>query len=363
MKKAVIEMQFNWIFILIVGGLILTFFIAISQKQSEISDTKIDINLRRNMRTILTGSKVTPGSTSLISIPKTEIRYDCEGYSLTGLSPVKRGVMFAPSVIKTRELTISSIRFEMPYTIENFLYLTTPLIRYVLVNSTDEFAFEINKSLPPRTITEDGREKLLFEKEIVNLKLDNLEPEIKDKNNDRIKFVFFNYDVEQLSALNNLANMENEDVTAVSIFPDGTCDDLDCFGEVRFYEKQNDNRFLFQGSSYYLGEASLLGSIFSDEIETYNCNMKESFTRFSLATEVYLNRTRKLSDYYWGQSNNRCGASTDISISPLQAIKINSKLLSDNFPSQSEILNIYNAAQDLKEFNEQVIKLSCSEIY
>ena len=364
MKKAAIEMQFNWIFILIIGGLILTFFIVLVQKQKEVSDTTINIDLRRNMRTILTGAKITPGTTSLINLPNTEIRYDCEGFSFSGLSPVKMGIMFSPSLVKGSSLTISSQRFSMPYTADGVLFVTSSNIRYILVNSSGKLAITLNKSLPPRTVIENDRQKLLFNKEIVSLENDDIQPEITDKNNLKVKFVFFNYNADQLNALNNLGSMANRDVTAVNVIPDSSCaGQIDCFGEIKFYNKQTGNTFALEDTTYYLGEASLLGAVFSDDFETYNCNMREIFRKFSLTTEVYLNRTKTLSNYYLDKSNDKCRAVINGGISSLQNIKTNSDLLIDNFPSQIEISNIYTATQNLRISNEQAIKLSCSEIY
>jgi len=39
-KKAIVEAQLTWVFVLIVGAVILLFFIGIAQKQKEIADMK-----------------------------------------------------------------------------------------------------------------------------------------------------------------------------------------------------------------------------------------------------------------------------------------------------------------------------------
>ena len=65
-KRAAIEVQFNWIFILIIGGIILMFFFGIVKSQKTVSEKKISGTVRRDMRAILTGSGISAGTASLI---------------------------------------------------------------------------------------------------------------------------------------------------------------------------------------------------------------------------------------------------------------------------------------------------------
>jgi len=57
-KKGVIEVQFNWIFILIIGAIILFFFFSIVKTQKTVSEKKISTTVRRDIRAILTGAGV-----------------------------------------------------------------------------------------------------------------------------------------------------------------------------------------------------------------------------------------------------------------------------------------------------------------
>ena len=77
-KKAFIETQFNWIFIIIAGGIILLFFFAVVNKQKDVSDIKIAGTIKSDLRSILTGSKVSTGTASLIDVGRLEMDYDCD---------------------------------------------------------------------------------------------------------------------------------------------------------------------------------------------------------------------------------------------------------------------------------------------
>ena len=51
-RKAQVSTQFNWIFILIVGGLILSMFVAFSSKQKSIAEVQIDARSLEGINTI-----------------------------------------------------------------------------------------------------------------------------------------------------------------------------------------------------------------------------------------------------------------------------------------------------------------------
>src|SRR3989338_6677756 len=79
-KKADVEIQINWIFIIIVGGIILIFFIGLITKQKTVSTTKLNINIRESLDTIFTSSQVASGTANLINTPDLEVDFDCDNY-------------------------------------------------------------------------------------------------------------------------------------------------------------------------------------------------------------------------------------------------------------------------------------------
>ena len=58
-KKGVIEVQFNWVFIIIIGAVIIAFFVNMSMKQKGVSEEKLSVTIAEHMKTILTGAEVT----------------------------------------------------------------------------------------------------------------------------------------------------------------------------------------------------------------------------------------------------------------------------------------------------------------
>ena len=101
-KKAMIEIQFHWIFILIVGAVILLFFATMIYRQKTVSETGISADVLVNLESIISGSMISTKTLNLLDIPKgTEISYkDCNQYEVGPYNKQTNTiVMFAPKKI------------------------------------------------------------------------------------------------------------------------------------------------------------------------------------------------------------------------------------------------------------------------
>ena len=96
-RKAQVETQFNWIFILIVGAIILAFFTYIVIKQKAASDAKIAGKISQQLNTILVGAKVSSGTVQDIPTPEVSIHFTCNDYYI-GPASQRLGnlIVFAP---------------------------------------------------------------------------------------------------------------------------------------------------------------------------------------------------------------------------------------------------------------------------
>ncbi len=366
-KKGAIEIQFNWIFILIIGAIILLFFFSIVKTQKTISEKKISTTIRRDIRAILTGAGVSTGTASLVEIPKTQINYDCEGYSIQKTNPIKPIVSFSPDSINDIKLMLWALDWNIGYRVTNFLYITSPNIRYILVykdNDQKIFVDIINETLPSEYIEEKKERKIMMNKETILLD-DGDFIGLEDKNNYKVRFLFFDEKPEGLD-ISELEGMKDEDVTAIKIELDNSCgNNLDCFGEVKFYKKDNNVFGSAEGSSYFIKLPGLIGAMFGD-LETYNCNMESAFKRLQIVTQIYLNKTRALKEYYTTQLNYPCITIMDEIENALDNIKNEVDNILNDFDTEFDKQNledIYNTITQLEDLNDRAIKLSCAEIY
>ena len=71
-KKGVIEIQFNWIFVLIAGFIIITLFTTIIVKQRDVSEKSTNVMVLKNLDAILSGSEASAGTVNIVKIPETD---------------------------------------------------------------------------------------------------------------------------------------------------------------------------------------------------------------------------------------------------------------------------------------------------
>lgn len=358
-KRGVIEVQFNWIFVLIAGAIILLLFVIIVQRQSDVSEEKASIDIKTKFKTILVSAKQSTNTLFSLQMPKTEITYDCNGYSVKGTNPIVLGESFSPSVLKsvTRTLYLWSLDWSVPYKTANFQYIVSPDVRYIVDDSGDN-ATELYNLLP-ENIT----------KEFVNLNQINIEEDLEDRNNYRVKFIFVDNEPDGISLPGFLKNMKNEDVTAIKI-DIGDCEAqpnsiFDGCGNVSFYEKDDAN-FDKKGKYPYLKKESLLGAIFVDNNDTYECIMKRAMKKLEITTKVYYNRTSFLYEYFQDiERSNYCKERFEYF---LGLKRLNSTITNSTEFLFKNVKDIYNEVytrdiNSLKSLNKELQRGSCPLIY
>jgi len=272
-KKSQVSIQFNWIFVLIAGAIILLFFVGIAFKQKAISETGLSATVANQLATILTGARLATSSTEPLGIPEIDINFVCDKEGVSefiinkkSARPLTTEVFFAPDLLRgPGELRAWALPFQAPFKITNFLYLTSKKARYIFVPSSNSKAREIFYELPDE-----------INKELLPTS------EIQDLNNDKVKFIFFG---QSPSVPITLEDMPDKDVTAIVIGSN----------KIDFYKKQRLS-FVQEGSSFYLNNEMLYAAIFTENLESYECNLKKAFSSFKLVAEIYAAREQKLID-------------------------------------------------------------------
>lgn len=270
-KKAQVAIQFNWIFVIIAGALILLFFIGIVSKQKDISERGIATEKTLQLDSIFTATEISTGAIQDFYSPL-EIEFECEGrassFFIQGRPrdlPIE--VVFAPDKIGG-DIQAWALDLSVPFRVTNFLYLTSKRNRNYFVGADPMGVYEL---LDPQI----NKEKV---------QLDDVGSMV-DKRDDKVKFIFFNQD-SLPSVPSDLDYMANNDVTAINIRDDGTID---------FYEKDNLGQFKPLGTSFTITDETLLGAIFTQNKESYECTLRKAFERLILVADVINERRIKLS--------------------------------------------------------------------
>ena len=327
------EIQFNWIFILIAGAAIILFFTAIVIKQKSSSESSIKNTILKSIESIVSSAGVSTDTITVEDIPNSNIEVECDKVSVGGIAKQYQNlIMFSPNSIKGDSLITQTLTFAVPYRATNLLYITSPSLRYTLVGDNN-LAKEINKSLPLELKKE-------FFKSV---------PVLRNSNNYKIKLAVFD-DTDMASIdLDAFKKTQDSSVTAVKIVGD------EKKGDLEFYQK-NGNRFELKGTSSYISKSAIIGSIYSDSVGLYNCNMQNVFSRLNIVTKVYLERTENLKELT--KANPQC-----VGIYEKALTILNTMLAESSDFNHADTKKMKDAAESLAAANNEAQVYSCPLIY
>jgi hypothetical protein len=326
-KKGVIEVQLHWIFVLIAGALILTFFITISAKQKDVSHKELVFDINNDIDLIISGTKSTEGSVTEVGIPNIAIDFGCREYSIEGQKKsLQAKPMFASSQIKGDSLILWVLAWKMPFKVDNFIYATSPNVRFLFSNA-------------PNSVYDIMPSKMNIEKVS---RFDNL----TDDGSYALKLVLFGKTPMQFSFPGWMSKYKT---TAVSVYEDQK--------KVEFYELKN-NKWEKKSAVSYLGRESMIGAFFTDNPEDYACIMDKALGELNAVSRVYAERTKMLDNasicpLYYGQQN----VALFEQLGELSSSKY-------KFSSSTvQVVSILSSAELIANLNRDIELQSCPVIY
>ncbi len=349
-KKGVVEVQFNWIFILIAGALILVFFIMIVNKQKSVSDKKLSVEILNSMDRIMSGQKTAQNRQDVIDMYEIRLSYLCGGcdceFSLEGMSKSKGNlIVFAPSSMKSDRLLTWTQSWSMPFRATNMIYMSIPEIKYYFIEPPDRIERDFISNMPANVTYEVVK--------------DDDEHEIKDMDDieyggeQMIRLVFF----ENPSMPEGLRNVEDSLVTALYI--DGTGGNWqNGKAMLKFYKKDGSSFAPDKGewdSNDYpvLGAESAYGAVYTDSFQAFKCNMIDAVRRLEMVSRVYEKRSEKLSN-----------AVIDTPLAYCSVYYATNYFDGFNVaPASQEAGQLYSSINTLATFNEGAVIQSCPRIY
>lgn len=331
-NKKAFEIQFNWIFILVAGAAILLFFTAVVVKQKSISDASTKAVVLKSIDAIITGASLVADATKPESIPSSKIDVECNRVSVGGVSKSYQNlILFSPGSIVGNEFRWQTLAFSAPYRATNLLFMTSDKLRYVLIGDSS-LAKEINKSLP------SDMKKEFYQ---------SIPSAFANSNNYKVRFIAFG---SMIGFPGVLQKMPDSDVTAIRI-----AGDIEK-GSVEFFQKEG-NAWASKGTMPYIGKASLMGAVYADRIETYECNMQNVFSRLRIISSIYLQRTESLRSSLSG-GQTQCSQFYSNALTQLNRIYASSLAF-----STANVNSISDAAGLLSSENTNARIYSCALIY
>ena len=272
MRKGIISLQFNWIFVLVAGSLILIGTVAFILMNKDVNEKVDYTKALSNIKTYIMGVYSSTGkSLNPLRLNGLEMKYRESQLSIGGAS-TQEYMLFAPNYIKGNSLLIWSKDFAVPYLITNVAYMTTPQVRYVMVYDdspqSQHMLKVLNSSLDNRTFRSF-------------IKYSNLNS-LQDYNNYYTVIAFLNTPLDM-----NLPNFQGEKYGVELKY-----DENNVTGTVNFYS-YNEHRK--EGDSVFFGDSMMLGAVVSGDYLVYNFNIKQMFKRASAISAILEEKAKSLS--------------------------------------------------------------------
>jgi hypothetical protein len=141
------QSQFNWIFIIVAGAIILTFFISFTLKFKSLQEEKLSMELLINLDRALFNLQSSSYNTfDIVEIPK-NVELTCNNFKIGNRNYQNDKLIFSPKNLKDK-LYIWYKPFNFPFKINNFYYLISPDDRFYLIyNPNDDKAKDFIDSL------------------------------------------------------------------------------------------------------------------------------------------------------------------------------------------------------------------------
>jgi hypothetical protein len=356
-NKNAMEMQFNWIFILIAGAVILSFFMGLFSWYKATKNSEMAVESLQTIKATLASAQASSDTAKIIDIPEVPLQFfcypdTCNDYGCDSFIEFKGtganaktevDVIFSPDEMKSNRLITWTIPWEQPYKVTDFLYLSNPLVRYILVYSDDE---PLSRSLAMET------DKMLSDNKYVSRQMVEAAniADVHDENDYLVKFVLFYNPGAGLNVDNSLIKQKNWDVVLVS------GDSIK--GTVKFlYEKGSRKPGAI--AYPYIGMPMLMGGIFAEKPASYACNAKKAFIRLELINQLYIERTKLLLAAYAADPD--CMFYYDINtMNSFNAIK---ESVSGKKLTEIGTIESVDAMRKLERVNSEVLYKDCPRIY
>ncbi|MBN2457747.1 hypothetical protein JXB31_01290 [Candidatus Woesearchaeota archaeon] len=306
-RKAVVEVQFNWLFIMIVGAIILIFFITIAGKYKASAEKNLASDVLKRLSTISTSGQMSSDTNSLIDIKDVDLSIGCDPELCTELgcfsefdfadqginSPAWMDIepLFAPRKIKDDFIITWSLDWNMPFKVCSILYITYPGYRYIIVYEKDDTDSEFFADDLYFKLKEN---KHMFVEKATTDEIETIERE--DELFTKYIFTFVPDPTESYPIDDSIQKTGNWDVIYLD---SGTTDDPMETGKA-YYSKIDNGQVVPDDTrkAPYLGTPLLIAAIYSDDYEYYTCNLKKIMLKYRDILAIYDYKIRKMHEYY-----------------------------------------------------------------
>lgn len=287
-KKGQVTEQFNWVFAIIAGSIILLFFLFVIGQIKVSSDAKLAVTVLNNFDAILTGSSVTANSLNVIDSSKLlafDISCEKDGFSeltLVGSNSrisLNQRLLYSPLTTSGQRFYLYVAPVERPFNLGNAMLLTGDNVLFAIYNTDSSEGLNDIYSLFPENISA----------ELVTMFTNN------HKSYDKIVVLS---DSRAPDFSNSYDSVHGEGILRKK---NVMWIDLDFVGTratvANVYEKEAKDKLLKPSGKVDLfsNEFALFLS-FSKSLDFYKCNFNKINSKMRVVAKIYLERALMLSD-------------------------------------------------------------------
>ncbi len=342
-KKAMIDMQFNWIYVAVVGAIIILVFGSIAMGIRKNAKEKLEYEAINYFDNIFTSMQASENTEHSVTLPGMEIEIDtpareadndkCNYYRIKGSSMQGKNIeyvpIFSPGTAKKRILSFA-LGWDSPFRANYFLYLTSPDIAYVIIGNEPELMEDL-----PNHMTKKSEQSISG---------------FKDQDYYEIRFILVNQEPGKTSP--SVAKLKETQVSAIKIDPRGA---LYEGGEITFYKKKGAD-FVSDKTVIYSDKSTLFAAIYSETGFSYECNMKKAVKRLSKVSGILKNRASVIRN---SELLPMCQAS-----SYDQAYSLLDKMEQETLDTSNlDLTALESIKNNLDILNTEINKRSCPTIY
>jgi hypothetical protein len=272
-----IEIQFNWIYVAVVGAVILLVVGSIIMNIQKNAKDKLEYGAINYFDNIFTSMQASENTEHSVVLPGMEIEIDtpereadvenCNYYRIKGSSMQGKSIeyvpIFSPSIVQKKILSFA-LGWDSPFRANYFLFMTSPDIAYVIVGEQGKLMEDLPNHLTKKTVDDMStfREQKYY----------------------GIKYILFNQEPGKVSS--GVAKLKDSQVSAIKVMPTAGIYDG---GQITFYKKKG-SAFVEEKTMYYVDKATLFAAIYSQTAYSYGCNIMKAVKRVNKVSGILKTR-------------------------------------------------------------------------
>lgn len=337
-KKAQLGMQFNWIFVLVIGAVILGFFITVIKNQERRSTAEQATDLVETIDTLFVTISSNPNTVETFSIRNAELEFLCEEgqsrYYIQGAGPVETTYkpLFSAETLRGSSITTWTKAWNAPFEAGTLTYIADDLTLFLFIPElgvTNGNIAKLYNELPTS-----------FNKEIVT---PDVVSAYKPTGYSRYVIITTEDVIDDGLVLPTMIKEPH-----YRIIPGEQAADLDDVFDLDFDS---------EGSTSVFTKDLLWAAIFSHDAAYYECNTEKAIKKLTHLSNVLHDRTDALVDVY---TDSRCFYFLNDARTPLNNLA--SITVTDPFHTQ---LNTINTQKEELEIIQGLIQRGplCPYIY